>query len=419
MNYKTLLLSLALFGSVSCDKTKPEKLAPSKDLILTAVEQQKANKDNQFAFLLFRTATAGLTAHENALLSPLSVGMALAMTNNGAAAETREAIEKTLMFDGFTTEDINNYYKKLLTDLAILDPKTTLDIANSIWYRQDFKVLPSFIEVNQAFYNAVVSPLNFTDPDAPKAINEWVSNNTRKKIPSIVDGPIPADMVMYLINAVYFKGEWEQRFDKSATKKGTFLRPGTDPLQTDFMHVHHTFNVAATSTTEAIELPYGQKKYSMVIMKPRKGVSTSQLIEQLSDANSWQTLVSAFHPTETILALPKLKFSYENKLNDELTALGMGIAFSDQADFSGIRENGGLAISEVKHKSFIEINEEGTEAAAVTSVGIVPTSAGPTYTFTADQPFLFAIREMNTGLILFIGQVNDPSVTETKAQRRP
>ena len=415
VNYGVLLLGVATISLVACDKANPEKLGAGKDLVLTAVEQEKAGTDNLFAFELFRTATTDLGANENALLSPLSVSIALAMTNNGAVGETRQAIERTLKFEGFSTEDINAYYQKLLTDLPALDPKTTLEIANSIWYRQGFNVLPDFLDVNRAFYRADVSALDFSAPNAKDIINDWVSNKTKKKIPTIIDADIPSELVMYLINAVYFKGAWEQRFDKSATKKGTFTRQDGSPLQTDFMHVKHSFNVGATEDVEAIELPYGNKKYSMVVLKPRNDINPAQLIEKLHDTDTWPTLVSRFQYRETQLALPKFKFSYENKLNDELIDMGMGIAFGSSADFSGIGGERNLLISEVKHKSFIEVNEEGTEAAAVTSVGIELTSIGPqVYVFNIDRPFLFAIREVNTGLILFVGQVNDPSVEETK-----
>ncbi len=411
--YGMLLAGAAAASLTACEKANPEKLGQGKDLILTAVEQEKAESDNRFAFELFRTATANLGTNENAMLSPLSVGMALAMTNNGANGETRNAIGKALKFDGFDAATINTYYQKLAADLPLLDPRTTLDIANSIWYRQGFDVLPDFLDVNREFYKAEVAALDFADSGAPNTINDWVSEKTKKKIPTIIDGKIPSGMVMYLINAVYFKGAWEQRFDKKQTGKETFTRADGTTLQTDFMHVKHTFNVAATDAVEAIELPYGDKKFSMVILKPRAGVDFAQLTEKLRGTDLWSTLASSFRPLEVQLALPKFKFSYENKLNDELSGMGMGIAFTPAADFSGI-STAPLTISEVKHKSFIEVNEEGTEAAAVTSVGMVLTSLPQVYTFNADRPFLFAIREMKTGLILFIGQVNDPSVEVTK-----
>lgn len=408
-----ILLPVSL-SFISCERSVPEKAseAEGRDLILTTSEQRKAVKDNQFTFELFSAATGGLRANQNALLSPLSVGMALAMTNNGAAGETRAVIEQVIKTDSIDTGVINDYYRKLMTDLPALDPKTTLDIANSIWYKQEFEVLPSFLDINREFYQARVAALDFSDPAAPDVINDWVSASTREKIPAIIDN-IPSQMVMYLINAVCFKGEWEQRFDRSATSEGTFSGLNGSRLQTDFMHVTHTFNVAVTDEVEAVELPYGNKKYSMVVLKPKETLSSAQLVYNLATADTWRTITEALRPRKTGLSLPKFKFSYENQLNAELSGMGMGEAFSHLADFSGISSGGGLRISEVKHTSFIEVNEEGTEAAAATSVGIGVTSAPSLYTLRIDRPFLFVIREMHTGLILFIGQVNNPRVTTT------
>src|SRR5690606_32969201 len=176
------------------------------------------------------------------------------------------------------------------------------------------------------------------------------------------------------------------------------------------------FNIAGTEEMDAIELPYGDRKYSMVVLKPKGDQTPTQLAELLADDDAWHTVVEGFQPRETNLSFPTFKFSYENRLNDELTDMGMGVAFGGSADFSGMNGTGNLAISEVKHKSFVEVNEEGTEAAAVTSVGIIPTSTNhpKPYVFTVDRPFLFVIREMETGLILFIGQVNDPSISVTQ-----
>ena len=408
------LSAVATLGMSSCDKAAPEKPGPGKELMLTAAEQEKALQNNLFAFELFRKATSRLQAGDNALLSPLSISAALAMTNNGAVGETRTAIEKTLKFEGMDAEAINTYYQKLIEDLPALDPRITLTMANSIWYRQGFQVLSAFLDANRTHYQADVSALDFADPGAPTVINDWVSNKTKKKIPTIIEGDIPDDMMLYLINAVYFKGAWEQRFDKSATQKGGFVLPGGASLQTDFMHLKHAFKVAETDEIEAIELPYGDRKYSMVVLKPKGDRTPAQLSALLTDGEAWETMVRRFQTRSTDLSFPKFTFSYENRLNDELTDMGMGMAFSDVADFSGISTEQTLTLSEVKHKSFVEVNEEGTEAAAVTSVGAFTTSA-PTkpYVFTVDRPFLFVIREMGTGLILFIGQVNDPSVSTT------
>lgn len=378
--------------------------------MLSPVEQEKVVQDNRFAFELFRQSTEALPINENALLSPLSIGTALAMVNNGARGETREEINKTLKWEGFDVETINNYYKKLVHDLPLLDPKTTLHTANSIWHHQRLSVLPDFLSINKQFYMAEVAALDFTDPSAPADINEWVNAKTSGKIPTIVD-VIPANMMMYLINAIYFKGSWEQQFDPSETATGTFRKEANNSVQTDFMNITHKFKVSSDEYAEAIELPYGNRKYSMVIAKPKDGSTPAQLLEKYKE-EGWQSLVSKFGTADVNLSMPKFKFSYEKQLKNDLTALGMDLAFSEMADFLGISTAQKLAISEVKHKSFIEVNEEGTEAAAVTSVGMIATSMPQVYTFTVDRPFLFVIREMNTGLILFVGQVNDPLAQE-------
>src|SRR5690606_15873884 len=204
----------------------------------------------------------------------------------------------------------------------------------------------AFLDVNHTYFKADVSALDFADPDAPAVINDWVSNKTKKKIPTIIDGNIPGDMMLYLINAVYFKGAWEQRFDKSATRKGAFILPDGASLQTDFMHVEHVFNIAGTEEMDAIELPYGDRKYSMVVLKPKGDQTPTQLAELLADDDAWHTVVEGFQPRETNLSFPTFKFSYENRLNDELTDMGMGVAFGGSADFSGMNGTGNLAISE-------------------------------------------------------------------------
>ncbi len=406
---------LLLQSFSSCNKSRDDKpLGPAKDLILTATEKQKATRDNLFTFSLLQRATRTMPDGQNTLISPLSVSIALGMTANGANGETQAAFKQVLGFGNLNYEEVNSYYKKLLEELPALDPKTTLDIANSIWYRQGFSVLPGFLNVNRDYFSATVEELDFSSPDATERINGWVDQKTHGKIDKIIE-EIPGDMVMYLINAIYFKGDWEQKFDKSKTRKVAFHRPSGTPLQTDFMNVEHRFRVLRNNEVSGVELPYGNDKYSMVMLLPAAGATVADLIELLNQDGVWNTWESQFSPVLTNLWVPKFKFSYENKLNDELIDLGLGIAFSGTADFTGINPDGRLQISEVKHKSFIEVHEEGTEAAAVTSVGIELTSMPQIHQLTLDRPFLFLIREKGNGLILFAGQLNDPSSEENKA----
>lgn len=411
ITFTAMIAFMALTAS-SCDEEEPQQDS-TVTLTLTAAEKEKVGQDNLFAFELFKQSAADLGANENGLLSPVSLTTALAMASNGARGTTREAIYETLRFGDFDALAINEYYQKLIRDLPKLDFKTSLDIANSIWYKQDFSVAPDFLKVNSQYYHAQVEALDFADPAAPDRINAWVKANTHDKIPSIID-QISQDMVMYLINAIYFKGDWAQQFDKSKTTERNFIREGNSVLETDFMHINENFGVYRGDEVEAVELPYGDNKYSMVIVKSSRGLSPAQVLDKLTGGTTWNDLTANLRSVKTNLWLPKFKFSFERQLKDDLTALGMGLAFSDRADFTGIQEQGNLTISEVKQKAFIEVNEEGTEAAAATSVGITVTSMPQIYEFDVNHPFLFIIREVSSGLILFVGQVNDPSVEHTE-----
>ncbi len=415
--YLLMAMTIVLAGMLlSCDKAAPEASA-GKDLVLSNEELAIVAKSNQFAFRFYREALKDLTSDKNALISPLSIQAALAMTWQGANGTTRDGMINAVGLQGLDQDLINGYFKKLIADLPALDPQTKLEIANSIWYRQEFQVIPAFLDVNRQFYKAEVNGMDFNAAGAADRINDWVNTKTRGKINQIVER-LEADLMMLLINAVYFKGSWEQQFDESLTERGVFY-PETDAayvLHGDYMQVEHAFGYAQHPGFEMVELPYGNKKYSMLVLRPGNGESVGDLVDLLAETEGTALLgLEGLSARNMRLYLPKFKFSYKNKLNDELEALGMAEAFSDAADFTGINANGQLKISEVNHKSFIEVNEEGTEAAAVTSVGIVLTSVGPqAMTFKLDKPFLFAIREMSSGLILFVGQVNDPASEETK-----
>jgi len=388
---------------VSCKKDKSAK--EGKDLQLTTQEQQKVLSDNKFAFKLLKDLAASEDVSKNIMVSPFSIGVALSMTSNGSNDATLEAIHKTLGSDGFSEDTINNYYNKIIKDLPLLDPTTDINIANSIWYRQGFTPLPAFLKTNTEKFNARSEALNFQDPAAKNTINNWVNTQTKGKIPTIIDN-IAGDMIMYLINAVYFKGTWKYTFDKSKTTTGTFQLGNGQTVPAPFMSGKIKINAAVTPSANAYELMYGNGKYSMVIVVPSTTTTLNDYIASMND-EKWMTLNAAMRETENTIRLPKFKFSYEKELKNTLTTLGMGIAFSDQADFTRINPQGRLKISEVKHKTFIDVNEEGTEAAAVTSVGIVLTSAP--MEFIVDRPFLFAIREVSSGLILFNGLIRNPT----------
>ncbi|TCK83355.1 serpin family protein [Albibacterium bauzanense] len=404
------IIGLLLISPLGCKDTNLNLNHEQQTLTLTPIEERKVNQDNSFSIDLFRTALESASPNDNVLLSPISASIALAMLNNGAIGQTKDSINKALVFDGFTEEQINAYYKKIIQILPNLDPQTKLEIANSIWYHQGFDVSSSFLKANENFYHAKIAALDFAAPDSPNIINDWVSESTQGKIPTIVD-QISPDMVMYLINAIYFKGSWQEKFDASKTSEMPFLRNDGSVLNTDFMNISKDFNIIDNDKLQGIELPYGDGQFSMFVLLPSKEQSANDFAKGLKDSDELGEIYSEFVKAETNLFFPKFKFNYQNKLNDELSKLGMGIAFTEKADFTGISEKS-LLVDEVKQKAFIEVNEEGTEAAAVTSVGVRVTSMPMIHTLKFDRPFVFFIRENNCGLILFTGIINDPSKEE-------
>ncbi len=372
--------------------------------------QEILNASNQFGFDMLKK-TFEENGNDNLMISSLSISQALSMTYNGANGDTKTAFENVLHFSGQSSNEVNQAALELTSALLKVDSKVDISIANSIWYRQDFTVEQDFISANQTYYNAEVKALDFTNPNSKDIINNWVDEKTKHKIERIVDGINPEDR-MFLINAIYFKGDWKAEFDKNDTETKPFYLANGTTKNVATMQIENDFSVFYEQNFSAIELPYGQGNYSMVILLPNDDYSLTELLGQLNEQN-WNDLIQNMGaPMSKNLLLPKFKFEYENELKNELTDLGLGIAFSDFADFTGINKDGGLTISRVMHKTFIEVNEEGTEAAAVTSVTVGVTSVGPdTNIFAIDHPFLFAIKEKYTNAILFMGTVSDPSQT--------
>jgi serpin B len=403
-------LAIIITALVSCEKTQDAPQGP-KEIPVSKTTADIIQSDNAFGFALFKEVISHDTESENIFISPTSVALALAMTYNGAAGETKTAMENALMKQGLTAESINTSYKSLINALVSVDPKVLLEIANSIWYRDDFQVLPEFISINREYYDAEVTSLDFSDPGAPVTVNNWVNDKTNGRITKIVD-QIPAEAVMYLINAIYFKGVWQYEFKKESTSDGPFYMDGTTTVTVPVMKQTTELRYTSNEVFSMVELPYGQGNYSMLVLLPNEGHSTSDIVGELTTDN-WEMWLSGMAKNNVVLHMPKFTFEYKNQLNDELDAMGMGVAFTDMADFSKINGTGNLFISKVLHKSFVEVNEEGTEAAAVTSVEISVTAypGEPVYTpFYVDHPFVFAIRETSTGTILFLGSVHNPLI---------
>lgn len=368
--------------------------------------------DNAFGLKLF----AGLLAEEesgaNVFVSPLSVAMALGMAYNGADGATREAMQRTLELQGLGVEKINQSYRSLIGLLKGLDANVEFLIGNSIWYDQRYAFEQDFLRVNREYFDAEVTGLDFASPGAASTINEWVSNRTRGRIDEIVNAPISPELVMFLINAIYFKGKWTRPFDGELTRAAPFQLADGSRKQVDMMFYPgpDSVNLYSDGSVTVLDLPYGGRAYSMMIVLPAEGTGVGSVVGSLS-AESWRMWSEGLRAGRAVVSMPRFMLNYEVELNDALRALGMGVAFDPSAaDFTGIYSGDDrIFISKVKHKTFLDVNEEGTEAAAATSVEIGVTSLPPM--IAVDRPFLFAIREKLSGTILFMGVIEDPTRT--------
>lgn len=380
---------------------------PSAARALTPEEQSLVQSDNTFGFKLFGEIVRQ-ERDKNIFISPLSVAMALGMTLNGANGDTLDAMRTTLELSGLTEEETNESFKSLLELLRNLDPKVEFQIANSIWYGEDIPFKAEFFNLAQDYFDAGVRGLDFNDPNTIKVINSWVDESTNGRIKEIVDEIDPLT-VTFLINAIYFKGIWTYEFDKELTQDDLFTSCDGSQKACQMMHQEGEFRYFESSDFQAIDLPYGNGDYSMTVFLPRQGKNVDSLISEFNEAN-WNEWVNSFAQKAVALQFPQFKLEYELELNNVLKALGMGVAFDPfHADFTRMCEHGDLYIHKVAHKTFVEVNEEGTEAAAVTSVEMRVTSVGPGYTtMRVDRPFVFAIRESRSNTILFMGKIVEP-----------
>lgn len=397
---------MALFAACAESPSAPSAPTPLEALPreLSVAEQAVIRAGNDFAFDLFRASDREFGA-ENIFLSPLSAAMALGMTMNGARGETLAEMREVLGFNGMELQAINESYRDLMALLLGLDPSVDTRIANSIWYRQDFPFDQPFFDTAEEYFSAEVRGLPMVDADR-EVINGWVREATEEKITSIVD-EIRPDHVMFLLNALYFKGDWRQQFDPSVTRDSPFQLANGGTVAVKTMHGSVPFGHRRMEGYAVVELPYGNGSFAMTILVPDDPAGVDALAAGL-DAAAWEAATADLPVREMELWLPRFRIEYEQELNGVLQALGMRAAFAN-ADFSGMSSSHGrsLVIDRVVQKTYVDVNEEGTEAAAVTSVGIVQTSLPPAV--RVDRPFVFAIRERLSGAILFIGKVVDPS----------
>lgn len=409
----SILSALLLLLLWSCEKSNPIPEDPKPGaLLLTEKSSKVLDAGQQFSFELFKEVYA-LSAGENMMISSLSASYALGMTYNGAEGVTREAFRDVLHYGELDDQAVNESYKDLMGQLVHLDEKVEFSIANSIWYKLGFPVLDDFVSINKDYFDAAVEELDFSDPGAKDIINGWIEEKTNDKIQDMLDY-IPSSAVMYLVNAIYFNAKWKYQFDAEETGAGDFYQSGGTVSQADYMKVNGAFNYLRGEDFSVVELPYGDSTFSMMVLLPAWNTTLDQLVAFL-DEDRWEKLLSTPMVQNVQIEIPKFKYEFKILLNDPLINLGLGVAFGGGADFSRITPGGGIYISRVIHQTFIDVQEEGTEAAAATIVEMRETSSpGGGSFFKADRPFLYAIKENSTSAILFMGTVENPQYEEAK-----
>ncbi len=396
----TVLLMVGCSSGILTSCSEPE-LKVADDIPLKVGMEKKVAQDNDFAFDLLRQTIAH-NNDPNIFISPLSMSMALGMAWNGAAGVTKDEMAAALRMDGLSDQEINEYYDIMRKGLLGADPKTKLNIANSIWYREGFPVKNEFLQINKSYFNAEVRELDFSQPKALDIINGWCAKATNNLIKKPLD-KISADAMLYLINAIYFKGVWVKQFEKEKTYESDFLSENSTTTRANMMNQKDTFLYAKDDQAQYLEMPYGNQAFSMTVILPNDGITTSQVLEELS-AEQLANIRATLKKQVVNVHFPKFKVEQKFEMKDPMMALGMQQAFGEEADFSPISDRH-LLISRIIHSTFCEVDEVGTEAAAVTIIEFELTSMPMDPIFLANKPFIFLIREKSTGVILFAGKI--------------
>ena len=418
-------------GTSSCSKSDSEDIVNEevtdneplsnennefKPIDLTRAEQELVTANNDFAFNLFRKAGPRMTngaagpcftePNKSTILSPISITYALGMLNNGAAGETQAQINKVLGFGETGADGINAFCKKMLTEAPKLDKLTKVMIANTIYMNQGYQLKPDFVTKAKDYYDAEPETRNFADGKTMDVINQWASDHTEKMIDKVLDNDeFDPTAVSYLLNAIYFKGAWAEKFDKANTKDEAFTNENNQEVQVPMMHQEHEFNYTEDEDCQALCLPYGNNAYRMTILLPKEGRTVYSLAQKLT-TQTWQRY--QWMGTAIVdVKLPRFESKTDVDLIPIMSALGMPNAFDDRLAEFPYFCNASTYIGLMKQVACIKLNEEGTEAAAVTVIGMYEKAMPqePKHVnFHATHPFIYIISEQSTGAIFFIGQ---------------
>jgi serine protease inhibitor len=409
--------ALALINGATAEYGGGEQASPAMPSVPVAVDMEEAGRtfaaaSNTLGMNLLREMRKGDAG--NIVFSPLSVQLALGMTLNGAEGATAAQMRDAMALGAMPLGDANMSARWLINSLAQADESVELSLADSIWLERGLALNPDFAAACRDNYGAEVTETNLTSRFALKQMDDWVKAKTNGRIKSIIDPPVDDATALILLNAVYFKAAWERPFDKEDTRDDDFTLANGDVMQVKMMRQSSGWDYQENDSFQAVRMAYGdEERYGMCVFLPREGMGIDGLMDVLAKRD-WGAWMDEFYGMEGLVGLPRFKAEFGVKLNDPLKALGMRDAFlPDKAQFTKmITAPSPLCIGLVMHKAFIEVNEAGTEAAAVTAVHgwatAAPGEEPKTFSMIARRPFLYAITDSETGAILFLGVVEKP-----------
>ena len=388
---------------------------PVLELKLTEEEQILNSRQNQAGIDLLCLHASD--EEENTIISPLSINIASAMLANGAKNATQEQILNAIGAEGYSIDFLNDYNSKLMKTLPHLDQTTDMRIANGIWLDDDIRPVENFVEVNKRSYQATVDIIDLNKPAAAKVINDWASLNTKKLIQQVVDESMFNDYTRFVLaNAIYFKGCWQSEFKKADTRKGDFHLADGTTIQTDMMHQTGKFKVSVyissftgTPKGRMLRMPFKGEYYMDIILPNNEVGGCENYLERVFNMDELNALEKTLTEMETYVQMPKFTLKDHINLIPDMQALGMVDVFTDAADLSGIDSTQFLSVGQFLHDTYLEVNEEGAKAAAVTTVIGYTNAALPAQEFIIDRPFLLFIREAKYGTILFAAKIGNPS----------
>ena len=403
---KSVLLGITIilvFALIGCSMLPTGDAAHEYDP--DKVSEQFIEGNNRFAWDILRELNHE-DKGENVFISPISISTALSMTYQGAQGNTKDEMGKVLGYGDMDDETLRESYREFLKYLVAMDPEIDLNIANSIWYREGEAIEEEFLEVNREVFDALVEELDFSDEEAADIINAWIEDATEGKIEEMLEGPIPGNVIMYLINAIYFKGDWTVPFEEEQSFDSMFNAASGEQQDITMMRRNGSVEYGEGEDYQSVRLPYGEEENTAmyVILPKDEGRDINEFLGTM-DEEKWQDIRDSVSSSDDVeLQIPRFEMEYGIKsLKNALIRLGMEEAFDMYANFDGIRP--GIFIEDVLHKAVIEVNEQGSEAAAATVVVVDESAAMDPPSFIADRPFLFVIANEEADSILFMGKV--------------